>query len=155
LELKINTFEKILGSGFYTGFTKNATGTIASLLALLLFLIPGFENPTLMITLISFFIIIGVDIARKFEKVYGNDPKEFTLDEIIGTWISFLFIPKKIWYLLMAFFLWRFMDIVKPFPIRKLELLKNGWGVILDDVLAGIYTFLIVQLSIDLINRIF
>ena len=122
---------------------------------MLLFLIPGFENPTLMITLISFFIIIGVDIARKFEKVYGNDPKEFTLDEIIGTWISFLFIPKKIWYLLMAFFLWRFMDIVKPFPIRKLELLKNGWGVILDDVLAGIYTFLIVQLSIDLINRIF
>lgn len=108
-----------------------------------------------MIGLISFFIIIGVDIARKFEKIYGNDPKEFTLDEIIGTWISLLFIPKKIWYLLPAFFIWRFFDIVKPFPIKKLEQIKNGWGVILDDVLAGIYTFLIVQLLIDLINRIF
>jgi len=108
-----------------------------------------------MIVLISFFIIIGVDIAKKFEKVYGNDPKEFTLDEIIGTWISLLFIPKKIWYLLIAFFIWRFMDIVKPFPIKKLELIKNGWGVILDDVLAGIYTFLIIQLSFNLLNRIF
>ncbi|MDH7604861.1 MAG: phosphatidylglycerophosphatase A [Melioribacter sp.] len=155
MEQKINSIEKILGSGFYTGFSKKATGTKASLLALLIFLIPGFENPTLMIVLISFFIIIGVDVAKKFEKVYGNDPKEFTLDEIIGTWISLLFVPKKIWFLLIAFFIWRFMDIIKPFPIKKLESIKNGWGVVLDDVLAGIYTFLIIQLSIDLLNRIF
>ncbi len=150
MELKINFFEQLFGSGFYTGYIKKATGTFASFLALIIFLIPGFENPTLMIALICIFIIIGVDIAKKFEVIYGKDPKEFTLDEFIGMWISLLFIPKKIWYLLIAFFLFRFMDIIKPFPIRKIELLEHGWGIILDDVFAGIYSFLIIQLLFNL-----
>ncbi|MEG8947326.1 phosphatidylglycerophosphatase A family protein [Rosettibacter firmus] len=153
MELKINFIEKIFGSGFYTGYIRKASGTFASLLAIFIFLIPGFENPTLMIFLISIFIIIGVDIAIKFEKVYGNDPKEFTLDEVIGMWISLLFIPKKVWYIFMAFLIFRFMDIVKPFPIRKSESLKHGWGVIIDDVLAGIYTFIIIQIIFNLLNK--
>lgn len=152
---KINHIEKLIGSGFYTGYFAKATGTFASLLAALLYLIPGFENPSLLITLISFFIIIGVDIAKKFERIYGSDPKEFTLDEIIGTWISFLFLPKKIWFIVIAFILWRIMDILKPFPIKKSEGLKNGWGVIMDDVLAGFFTFIIVQLGINLLYKIY
>lgn len=154
MDIQINTLEKILGSGFYTGYIPKASGTFASAAALILFLIPGFENPTLMIALITFFTIVGVDIAIKFEKNYGPDPKEFTLDEFIGTWISLLFLPKKIWFLIIAFFVWRFMDIIKPFPIRKLETVKNGWGVILDDILAGIYSFLIMQIFINVINQI-
>lgn len=151
--MKLNQIEKFIGSGFYTGFIPRASGTFASVIALLLFLIPGFENPSILIFLISLAIVVGVKIANKFESVYGKDPSQFTLDEFIGTWITLLFIPKKIWYLVPAFILWRFLDIVKPFPANKLESLKGGWGVVLDDVMAGIYSFMIVQIAIHLINR--
>lgn len=151
--MKLNQIEKFIGSGFYTGFIPKASGTFASLIALLLFLIPGFENPSILIFLISVAIVAGVRIANKFESVYGKDPSQFTLDEFIGTWITLLFIPKKIWYLVPAFILWRFLDIVKPFPANKLESLKGGWGIVLDDVMAGIYSFMIVQIAIHLINR--
>lgn len=152
--MKLNQIEKILGSGFYTGYFHKASGTVASALAYLLFLIPGFENPTILMFIISVSIVIGVRIADKFEVVYGKDPSQFTLDEFIGSWISLLFIPKKIWILLTAFIIWRLLDIFKPFPARKLESIKGGWGVILDDVVSGIYTFIIIQVTIHLINRL-
>lgn len=150
--MKINSLEKLIGSGLYTGYLPKAPGTWGSLAAMLLFLIPGFENPSLMIFLISLSILIGVPIAVKFESVYGEDPGQYTFDEFIGMWITLLFIPKKIWFILLAFLIWRAMDIFKPFPIRKLESVKNGWGVILDDVLAGIYSFMIIQILIYVYN---
>ena len=150
--MKINSVEKLIGSGFYTGYLPKMSGSYASFVALLLFLIPGFENPSLMIFLISFCILIGVPIAVKFEGVYGEDPAEYTLDEFIGMWITLLFIPKKVWFLLLAFIIWRIFDIIKPYPARKLESVKNGWGVILDDVMAGIYSFMTIQVIIYLYN---
>ncbi len=152
--MKINFLEKLLGSGLYTGFIPKASGTFGSFAALLIFLIPGFENPSLMIFLISLFILIGVPIAVKFESVYGEDPAEYTLDEFIGMWITLLFIPKKIWFILLAFLIWRVLDILKPFPAGKLESVKNGWGVILDDVMAGIYSFMIIQIIIYVYNSL-
>lgn len=149
----MNQLEKILGSGLYSGYIKTASGTFASLVALFIFLIPGFENPTFMIFVISVCIVAGVPIADKFEKEYGKDPSQFTLDEFIGTWITFLFLPKKIWYLIPAFLIWRALDIFKPFPARRLENINGGWGVILDDVAAGIYSFMAMQIIIYLLNR--
>jgi phosphatidylglycerophosphatase A len=153
--MKINLIENILGSGFFTGYMKHASGTWASFAGLIIFLIPGFENPSLMIFIISLFILIGVPIGDKFEAIYGKDPKECTIDEIIGMWITLLFLPKKIWWLALAFVIWRILDIVKPFPARMLENIKGGWGIILDDVAAGIYSFCIIQIVIYFFNIIF
>jgi phosphatidylglycerophosphatase A len=108
-----------------------------------------------MIFIISLFILIGVPIGDKFEAIYGKDPKECTIDEIIGMWITLLFLPKKIWWLALAFVIWRILDIVKPFPARMLENIKGGWGIILDDVAAGIYSFCIIQIVIYFFNIIF
>jgi phosphatidylglycerophosphatase A len=152
--MKINYFENLIGSGFYTGYIKKASGTFGSLAGLLIYLIPGFENPSVMIFFISLFIVIGVPIAIKFENKYGTDPKEYTNDEVIGMWISLLFVPKKIWWIIIAFLIWRFLDIVKPFPAKQLENVKNGWGVLLDDIAAGIYSFIILQLIIYVFNLI-
>jgi len=121
--------------------------------ALLFYLIPGFENPSLMILLITLLILISPKIAIKFEKKYGKDPSQFTLDEFIGMWITLLFLSKKIWFLVPAFLIWRLLDIIKPFPANKLESVKNGWGVILDDIMAGTYSFIFIQVSIHLINH--
>ena len=152
--MKINLIEKVIGSGFYTGYIPKASGTFASLLAYIIFLIPGFENPTFLMLLISVSIVIGVKIADKFESIYGKDPSQFTFDEFIGSWISLLFLPKKVWYIIPAFFIWRLLDIYKPFPANYFEKLKGGWGVILDDVISGIYTFILIQLLNHFIVRL-
>lgn len=152
--MKLNLIEKLIGSGLFTGFIPKASGTFASFIALIIFLIPGFENPTLLMLVISILIVVGVRIADKFESIYGKDPRQFTLDEFIGMWITLLFIPKKIWFLIPAFIVWRFLDIIKLYPAKKIETIKGGWGVILDDVVLGLYSFMIIQISIHLINRL-
>lgn len=150
--MKINFVEKLFGSGFYTGYIRFASGTWGSLAALIIYLIPGFENPSLMIFMISLFILIGVPIADKFEALYGKDPKECTIDEVVGMWITLLFLPKKIWWIVLAFLIWRAMDISKPFPARRLENIKGGWGIMLDDVMAAIYSFISIQIIIYFFN---
>jgi len=150
--VKINFFEKMLGSGFFTGYLPKVPGTWGSLAALIIYLIPGFENPSFMIFMISLFIVIGVPIGDKFEKKYGKDPKECTIDEVVGMWITLLFLPRKIWWIVTAFLIWRLMDIVKPFPARQFESIKGGWGIMLDDIMAGIYSFLSIQIIIYLFN---
>jgi len=152
--VKISLLEKLIGSGLFTGFITVAPGTIASLAALIVYLIPGFDTPSILILLITLSILVGVPVADKFESVYGKDPKQCTIDECAGMWITLLFMPKKIWWLALAFLIWRFMDIVKPFPIKKLEKIKGGWGVMLDDILAGVYSFIAIQLIIYFFNMV-
>jgi len=150
--LKINLLERLLGSGFFSGYIPIAPGTFGSLVALALYLIPGFENPTILLTLISLFSIIGVYTGNKFEKVYGKDPAQCTIDEMVGMWITLLFIPKYIWYILIAFIIWRILDIIKPFPANIVEKIKGGWGIMLDDIVAGIYSLILVHIIIYFIN---
>ncbi len=148
--MKLNSFEKLIGSGLYTGFIPFASGTFGSLAAVVLYLIPGFENPTFMGIIILITILYGIGISSKFEVVYGEDPSQCTIDEFAGTWISLLFIPKQWITVLGAFVIWRILDIVKPFPADKAENLKGGLGIMLDDVIAGFYTFIIMHFIIYL-----
>jgi len=150
--LKINAFERVVGSGFFTGYIPFASGTFGSLFALVIYLIPGFENPTILLTLISLFSIIGIYVGSKFEQVYGKDPAQCTIDEFVGMWITLLFVPKYIWYIVIAFVIWRILDIVKPFPVNILEKIKGGWGIMLDDIVAGLYSLILVHIIIYFIN---
>lgn len=150
--MKINVLEKFLGSGFYSGYMPFAQGTFGSLVALSIYLIPGMENPTILLILISLFSVVGIPIGTKFEVLYGKDPKQCTIDEMVGMWITLLFIPKKIWFILLAFIIWRVLDIVKPFPANIAEKLKGGVGIILDDVIAAIYALTISHIIINIIN---
>ncbi len=152
--MKLNFIEKLIGSGIYSGYFPFASGTVGSIVALAIYLIPGFENPALLLFFISFFLVVGIFIGNKFEEVYGKDPKQCTIDEFVGTWISLLFLPKKALFIAIAFIIWRVMDILKPFPARQVEKMKGGLGIMLDDVIAGIYSFLIVQMFIYFINKI-
>ena len=146
--MKLNLIEKIIGSVIFTGYIKYASGTFGSLVALVIYLLPGFENPTLLMFAISICIVFGVGLGSKFEKVYGKDPRQFTLDEVVGTWISLIFVPKSIMFVSTAFVLWRILDIIKPFPARLSERLKGGWGIMIDDVIAGFYTLIFMHILI-------
>lgn len=144
--MKLNFFEKILGSFFFTGYIPFASGTWGSLAALGIYLIPGMENPNVLLIMISFFTVIGISLGTKFEKQYGKDPSQCTIDEAVGMWISLLFIPKNIFFVPLSFVIWRLLDILKPFPAHTVEKFKGGWGIVFDDIISGIYTFILMQI---------
>ena len=148
--MKINFFEKLIGSGFYTGFFPVASGTIGSLAALIIYLIPGFEQLFIIIPFTLIFIVYGIFLGNKFETNYGKDPAECTVDEVVGTWISVIALPKTLWIIVTAFFVWRILDIIKPPPARNLERIKGGLGIIIDDVISGIYALIIMHLIVYL-----
>ncbi len=150
--MKINFFEKLIGSGFYTGFIPVVSGTFGSMAALLIYWIPGFEKWYVIIPAIVLSIAYGIYIGNKFDVVYGKDPSEFTLDEVIGQWIALLFLPKTILISIISFVIWRTLDVIKPFPANKLENLPGGLGIIADDVAASIYTLIIVHIILLIFN---
>lgn len=149
---QINLFEKIIGSGFFTGYIPIASGTFGSLAALIIYFIPGFEEPHIIIPLTIILFGFGVYISDKFEKVYDEDPSECTVDEVVGTWIALMFLPKTLGIAFTSFFIWRILDIIKPFPARKSEELKGGWGIMMDDVISGFYTLIIMHILIQLVG---
>ena len=144
--MKLNFFEKLIGSGFYTGYIPFASGTWGSLAALIIYLIPGFEKPVIIIPAIIVFIILGIFTGNKFDVIYGKDPAECTVDEVVGMWISLLFLPKTFLVVTAAFFLWRIFDIIKPSPARQAEKLPGGLGIMMDDIIAGLYSLLLLHL---------
>ena len=81
--------------------------------------------------------------------------KLLRIDEIVGMWISLLFLPKTFFVILLAFIFFRLFDILKPPPARQLEPLPNGWGIMLDDVMAGIYANLAVRLVLLVFPTVF
>ena len=151
--MKINFFEKFIGSGFYTGYFPVASGTVGSFAALLIYLISGFENLIIIIPAIMIFAVYGIYLGNKFEIKYGKDPSECTVDEVVGTWISLLALPKTIGIIVAAFLIWRILDIIKPPPARGLEKLKGGLGIMIDDVVSGIYTLIIMHLIVYLLGK--
>ncbi len=148
--MKINFIENMLGSGFFTGYIPFASGTFGSLAALAIYWIPGFEKPVVLIPAIIIFTFYGIYVANKFEDKFGKDPAECTIDEVVGMWISLLYLPKGLVISLVAFLIWRVLDIIKPYPAGKLEELKGGLGVMMDDVAAGFYSLFIVHIIVKI-----
>jgi phosphatidylglycerophosphatase A len=151
--MKINSIEKFVGSGLYTGFIPLASGTFASLAALAIYFIPYFEKLHIILPAIFIFIIWGIKLGTKFEALYGKDPAECTIDEVVGMWITLLFLPKNILLALIAFLVWRTLDIIKPFPARKSESLKGGLGIMMDDIISAIYSLIIVHLILVIFGK--
>lgn len=132
-------------SVFYIGYLPIAPGTIGSLAAL----IPYYficNNPALMTAVILAVSILGFMTSGRVEKMFGEkDPGEIVIDEFSGMLISLYRIPPAMGYVVTGFILFRFFDIVKPKPIKSLEKLKGGMGIMSDDIIAGVYTNIILQ----------
>jgi len=143
-----------LGAG-YSPFAPGTMGAIVGCLALWLFekynLISTTSTPLLFIGLIVITTILGIIATDKLEADWGKDPSKVVLDEVIGMWITMMFVPLSFLNVLIGFVLFRFFDIAKPLGIRKLESLKGGVGVMADDILAGIYANIVLQIIIYII----
>jgi phosphatidylglycerophosphatase A len=93
-------------------------------------------------------LFLGVYSAGKVEMEWGKDSYRIVIDEVAGMCLTLLFVPVRWPYVLAGLLLFRFFDIVKPLYIRKMENLNGGWGVMMDDVLAGVYANLLLQLVV-------
>lgn len=96
---------------------------------------------------IALTIVFGVPAATIVERESGrHDPGFVVIDEVVGQWIALLFSPADWRHGLIAFVLFRLLDITKPFPVRRFERLPGGWGIVFDDVAAGLYALGIASL---------
>jgi len=141
---------KAFASGLFSGFSPVASGTVGSAVGLAVYSIPGVESPTVLLPLSLLVLALGIRASSAMEKVYGHDPGEVTIDEVLGMWISLLFLPKTILVAALAFFIFRVLDIVKPFPARRFDNIRGGSGIMFDDVVSAIYTNLLLQLALAL-----
>ncbi len=141
-------FILVLATGFGVGYSPVAPGTLGTLIAIPVFyFLSNISSPVYEITLIGFFFL-SVWISENAEIFFDKkDDQKIVIDEIMGFLVTMLWIPKTAILILVGFFLFRFFDILKPFPIRRLEKkLKGGYGVVLDDVMAGVYANIVLQI---------
>jgi phosphatidylglycerophosphatase A len=142
----LQTLFKYIATLGFIGYTPYAPGTAGTAAGLLIVFLLKPDNAELLIGSVLV-LLIGTLTAHYAEKQLGKDSSHIIIDELCGYLISVLFIPPNIGYFLAAFILFRIFDILKPPPIRKIEkIIPGGAGVMLDDVLAGIYTNVCLQL---------
>jgi phosphatidylglycerophosphatase A len=144
----MNYFISLLATGFGIGYSPVAPGTLGTLIAIpVYYFLSAIPSPIYEITLIGFFFL-SVWISENAEIFFGKkDDQRIVIDEMMGFLITMLWVPKATHFIVIGFFLFRFFDILKPFPIRRLERgLKGGFGVVLDDVIAGVYANIILHL---------
>ncbi|MGM0464901.1 MAG: phosphatidylglycerophosphatase A family protein [Acidobacteriota bacterium] len=143
---------KVISTFFGIGYFPLAPGTLASLATVLIYKYILYKwNWLYMLLLFLLLYILGVITSSIHVSGSGiDDPSEVVLDEVLGQLVA-LFMLKPSWILILsAFFVFRFFDILKPFYIKKAEDFSKGWGIMLDDVIAGIYTSILLNIVIIL-----
>ena len=136
-----------LATCFKIGHLPIAPGTWGSLAAVIgWWLWLQYLDPLVFIVLIiTIFIIGGFATNIIIDHTGEKDPSRIVIDEVAGQWLGLLVLPDGALYIAAAFISFRLLDIIKPWPIRQLEKFPKGWGVMLDDMLAGILTLGLIQ----------
>lgn len=131
----------------YVGFAPVAPGTVGSAAAIPFFLLLRLAHSAwLEIAVCAAIVVAGAWSARITEQALGvEDPGPVVIDEVVGMFVSLLFLPATWLVVLAGFVAFRVFDIVKPWPANRLEDVPGGWGVMADDVMAGIYANLTLQ----------
>jgi len=147
------SFSTILASLFLIGFIPLAPGTFGSLAGYGIYmLLPAWiydgSCPGFLPLMIVGLALAAVVICHKAEKILGEDAGSIVLDELLGYFVATLFLPHSWLIGLYAFILFRVFDIAKPFPINRSQRLSCGWGVVVDDLLAGVYANILLQILI-------
>lgn len=138
---------RFIGTFAYTGFFPVAPATFASLVfALAYFFVPGGDwlaHPIVAL----FTLVISVPISTQLERRYGRDPSCVVIDEVVGMQVILVGAGgASLGAVTAAFLLFRVFDIAKPFPAGRSQRLPRGWGVVADDVFAGIYARAVLML---------
>ncbi|MBC8183322.1 phosphatidylglycerophosphatase A [candidate division KSB1 bacterium] len=151
---------RIISTGLGIGYFPKVPGTAGSLATVIVFWFCPDLLTLPFIFLCVFIILVGIITSsiteKEFQQKSGDntlhDPSIIIIDEIAGMLVALIALPKTLPFVIAAFLLFRFFDIVKPFPVNKAEKLPAGWGIMLDDVVAGILANVILQLGRLILN---
>ncbi|MFH1656021.1 MAG: phosphatidylglycerophosphatase A [Candidatus Omnitrophota bacterium] len=125
-------------------------GTAGSLAGLLIFFLIS-ANYIIYLTVLVLLLILGFYVSGKSEEAFNQkDPRKIVIDEVCGMLIALFLLPVTFPVIISAFLLFRAFDAIKPPPANIFEQLSGGKGIMLDDIIAGIYTNLIIQLALKL-----
>jgi len=143
----MNYFILFFAAGFGAGYVPIAPGTAGTLMAIpVFFALSPIPFPLYELTILTFFFLASW-ISGEAQRCWRRkDHPRIVIDEIIGFLVTMLWVPKTTFFIILGFFLFRFFDIVKPPPVRLLEKAREGYGVVLDDVMAGVYANTILQI---------
>ena len=156
------TWAWLAGTFFGAGFLKPGPGTYGSAAACVLWLVTGWlvHHNTQVLALVTACGVVlatslGIPAATRVAREAGRtDPGFVVIDEVAGQWLALILMPPEWPNVLWAFLLFRFFDILKPWPIRKLEALPEGTGIMVDDLSAGVLALALGQLSVHLMAKL-
>lgn len=144
---------RIIATFFGVGYFPVASGTLGSAVALvILWFVPPIRGLGLWIGLPVAFLI-GVWASFGAETQLGHDAHPIIIDEMVGQWLAVAFLPKEWLPWGIAFVLFRVFDVLKPFPIHRSQKLPGGWGIMIDDVLAAVYTIVLVRIGMEIFRH--
>ena len=138
-----------VATGAGSGYAPIAPGTAGSALGLLLFWPLSWLPLFWQIGVTAAVFVLGTLAASRVATEVGlKDPGIVVVDEVVGMWISLLFLPLTPIVAALGFLLFRLLDVVKPWPARDFERLPGGWGIMTDDVMAGVYANLLLRVGL-------
>jgi phosphatidylglycerophosphatase A len=143
---------KFISTCLGIGYIRKGAGTVAAFVGCVAWYFIQVRGVNLLFDFITILLltIFGIWSASVVEAEWGKDSNRVVIDELLGMCISLFLIPVELKYIALAFVLFRFFDIVKPLYIRKAEALPGGWGVMADDVLAGIYSNILLHIVVKM-----
>lgn len=136
----------VIATAFGAGYSPIAPGTAGSLVGLALFWPLQLAAPWVQVVVTIAVYFAGVAASTRLAHLLGRkDPGAAVVDEVVGMWLSLLFLPFTPATAAAGFLLFRVLDVFKPYPARQLEALPGGWGIMTDDVMAGVYANLLLR----------
>ncbi|MFA5142744.1 MAG: phosphatidylglycerophosphatase A [Candidatus Omnitrophota bacterium] len=145
---------KFITSFFYLGHSRFMPGTMGSLGGLVIYFLVR-NNELLYGFSILFLFVLGIMFSGEAEKIYKRkDAKMIVIDEACGMLLSLFFVPMSPYSVILGFFIFRLLDILKPPPARRMERLTGSLGVMFDDIVAAIYTNLFLQVLFRLLVKV-
>ena len=144
---------RLLATFFYVGYFPVASGTVASAVGLLIYVI--LKDNIWLYGLVTILVtVLGFLVSTRAEKTFAkHDPGEIVIDEVAGVLIALFLFPFKFPLAILAFFIFRGLDMVKPPPADRLERLPGSLGIMLDDIVAAVYTNLVFQIVFLVVSR--
>ena len=144
-----SSWATVVATGLGSGYSPVAPGTAGSAVGLaLLWLLRPLPEVWLVAAITGSFVVGGLAASRVAADAGRKDPGIVVVDEIVGMWVALAFLPLTPVTAVLAFFFFRLMDVWKPYPARDLETLPWGWGIMADDVMAGVYANVLVRVGL-------
>lgn len=138
---------RLIATGIFIGYIPWAPGTAGSMLGLLVYWsIPDNHSFFSLFVIIALFLLGAWSSSIVEEESGQKDNQIIVIDEIVGMLVTVAFFEKNLKILIIGFFLFRFFDILKLYPAGKLERIPGGWGVMIDDIMAGIYAAIVLKI---------